>query len=78
MSGDPIKSFGLVVKKLRQEQKLSQESLAIAANLDRSFLSQLETGHKQPSLLTIFQLAQALGVSVADLMKSVEAAMALI
>lgn len=78
MSGDPIKSFGLVVKKLRQEQKLSQESLAIAANLDRSFLSQLETGRKQPSLLTIFQLAQALGVSVADLMKSVEAAMALI
>jgi transcriptional regulator with XRE-family HTH domain len=78
MSGDPIKSFGLVVKKLRQGQKMSQESLAIAANLDRSFLSQLETGRKQPSLLTIFQLAQALGVSVADLMKSVEAAMALI
>lgn len=75
MSGEPIKSFGLVIKHLRLDYGLSQESLAMEAGLDRSFLSQLETGRKQPSLLTIFQLARALKLSVADLMMRVETAM---
>lgn len=75
MSSEPIKSFGLVVRHLRLAHGLSQEGLAMEAGLDRSFLSQLETGRKQPSLLTIFQLARALKLSVADLMMQVEAAM---
>jgi transcriptional regulator with XRE-family HTH domain len=60
MSGDAVKAFGLVIKTLRHAQRLSQEALAFEANIDRTFLSQLETGRKQPSLLTIFRLAAAL------------------
>lgn len=72
MSGDPIKIFGLVIKELRKERKLSQERLADEASLDRTFLSQLETGRKQPSLLTILQLANALRVEASDLIQRME------
>jgi transcriptional regulator with XRE-family HTH domain len=72
MSGDPIKIFGLVIKELRKERKLSQERLADEASLDRTFLSQLETGRKQPSLLTILQLAHALRVEASDLIQRME------
>ncbi len=74
MSGsDPIKAFGLSVKDLRKKKGLSQELLAAEAGLDRAFLSQVETGRKQPSLLTIFRLAGALKLDVSELFKQVEA-----
>lgn len=75
MSGEPIKEFGLVVKQLRKTLGLSQEALADEANLDRTFISQLETGTKQPSLTTIFRLAVALRVEASDLLLRVEAAL---
>lgn len=71
--GDPIKAFGLSVRDLRKQQGLSQELLAAEAGLDRAFLSQVETGRKQPSLLTIFRLAGALKLDVSELFKEVEA-----
>lgn len=72
MSGDPIKAFGLVIKELRKAQGFSQEALAFEASLDRTFLSQVETGRKQPSLLTIFRLATALKLTVSELFNRVE------
>ena len=72
MSGDSIKAFGLVIKALRHAQNLSQEALALEASIDRTFLSQLETGRKQPSLLTIFRLAAALRLEASELIKQVE------
>ena len=72
MSSDPIKAFGLVIKEMRQGRNWSQETLADEAGLDRTFLSQLETGRKQPSLLTIFRLAHALQAQGSDLLRKVE------
>lgn len=72
MSGEPIKVFGLVIKEMRKAQGLSQEVFSDEAGLDRSFLSQVETGRKQPSLLTIFQLANALKIDASELLKHVE------
>lgn len=76
MSGDPIKAFGLTVEEIRKARSLSQETLAAEAGLDRAFLSQVENGRKQPSLLTIFRLAGALKLDVSDLFKRVEAVLA--
>jgi transcriptional regulator with XRE-family HTH domain len=76
MSEAPIKEFGLVIKNLRQQRQLSQEALGFATTLDRAFISQLENGHKQPTLLTIFRLAAALGVSAAELLRLVEVRLA--
>lgn len=72
MSGEPIKAFGLVVKQMRKARGLSQESLADEASLDRTFISQLETGVKQASLTTIFRLASALQVEASELLRRVE------
>lgn len=72
MSGDPIKAFGLVVRQMRKDRGLSQEALAAEANLDRTFISQLETGTKQASLTTIFRLAAALQLEASSLIRQVE------
>lgn len=72
MSGEPIKAFGLVIREMRKARGVSQEMLSDEAGLDRTFLSQLETGRKQPSLLTIFQLAGALQANASELLRQVE------
>ena len=65
-------AFGQVIRELRKNAGMSQEDIAFASDLDRSFISLLETGRQQPSLITIFQLAKALGVSPSQLIYSVE------
>jgi len=63
------KTFGSRVHKLRLKQRLSQEALAEKADLDRTHLSGIERGVENPTLFTIQQLADALDLSVGDLMK---------
>jgi len=67
------KAFAQVLRDLRKKKDLSQEKLALIGNLDRTFISLLERGLRQPSLTTIFQLARALDISVTDLISAVEA-----
>ena len=65
-------AFGETIRGLRLEKHFSQEALAEASNLDRSFISMLECGHKQPSLITIFQLAKAFNLSASSILAMVE------
>ena len=65
-------AFGEVIRDLRKAQQISQEKLAEVSNLDRSFISLLECGHKQPSLITIFQFAKAFNLSASKIMSLVE------
>jgi transcriptional regulator with XRE-family HTH domain len=65
-------AFGEVIRDLRKVKQISQETLADASNLDRSFISMLECGHKQPSLVTIFQLAKAFNISASNILSLVE------
>jgi transcriptional regulator with XRE-family HTH domain len=71
----PEEAFGLVLRDLRKERALSQESLALESQLDRTFISLLERGLRQPSLTTIFQLARPLGLSPEDLVAAVSKAL---
>ena len=66
------KAFGIVLKQLRVAKGLSQEALALEADLDRTFVSQLERGLKQPSLTTVFALAKVLGCRAAEMVAKVE------
>ena len=66
------KAFGDVIRKIRKTNQISQEKLAEVSNLDRSFISLLECGRKQPSLITIFQLAKALNLSASKILSLVE------
>jgi len=67
----PEQAFGIVLRDLRQVRSMSQETLALESNLDRTFISLLERGLRQPSLTTILQLAGPLGVSPEKLVASV-------
>jgi len=64
--------FGVVVKKIRLEHGLTQETLASKSGLERTFISMLERGIKQPSLKTISSLAQAVGMKNYELLHLVE------
>jgi transcriptional regulator with XRE-family HTH domain len=57
------KKFGIRVKQLRIEKKLSQEALAIDANVDRGYLSNLENGKGNISIENIEKILDALGVT---------------
>jgi len=64
--------FGALLRTLRQERGISQEELAFRADVDRTFISLLERGQRQPSLSTVFQLAQALSVKPSVIIERVE------
>lgn len=59
----PEEAFSLVLKNLRHKKGISQETLALACDLDRTFISLLERGLRQPSLTTILQISSSLQVS---------------
>lgn len=65
-------AFGIVIRRLRRERNLSQDKLSISSSLDRTFISNIEGGKQQPGLLTIFELAKALNVTVSRIMIEVE------
>jgi transcriptional regulator with XRE-family HTH domain len=67
-----ISIFGQVLRNLREEQKLSQEKLAEYCDLDRTYISLLERGLRQPTITTIFKIADALDILPSELVKKVE------
>ena len=66
------KIFGQILRKLRIESKLTQSELAGRSDLDRTFISLLERGERQPTLSSIFKLAHALNVSPVTIIQKVE------
>ncbi len=65
-------SFGAVIKKIRLERGFTQEMLASHSGLERTFVSMLERGVKQPSLKTVSSLARAVGMKNYELLRRVE------
>jgi transcriptional regulator with XRE-family HTH domain len=70
---DPRLHFGWHVRSLRRARKLSQEVLADRAGLDRTYISGIERGIRNLSLINICRLAGALGVEPAALFDKVPA-----
>lgn len=64
--------FGRVVRQTREQQHLSQERLAELADLNRSYLGEIERGVVVPSLSTMEKLAGALGVQISSLLAQCE------
>ncbi|WP_213194623.1 helix-turn-helix transcriptional regulator [Desulfuromonas sp. AOP6] len=67
-------AFGTVLKGKRAEAKLSQEALALQCGLDRTYISLLERGLRQPSLRTLFLICEALRIRPSTLVSEVEKA----
>ena len=64
--------FGKVLKTLRLESGYSQEKLALDCELDRTYISMLERGKRQPTLKTIFTLCDKLNCSPSEMVRHVE------
>lgn len=64
--------FGEVLRRHRSEKDISEEELAFLAGVDRTFVSRLERGIRQPTITTVIGIGQALGVSAADLVRETE------
>jgi transcriptional regulator with XRE-family HTH domain len=55
------------IRKLRASKKLSQDELAADAGVDRSYISEIESGYKNPSILVLDRIATALDVKITAL-----------
>lgn len=61
---------GRNVRRLRQEKGLTQEQLAFEAQIDLTYIGGIERGKRNPSLLVMARIAEALGTSPRDLLTS--------
>ena len=67
---DLLVAFGEQLKIFRKEQNISQEELAFRAELDRTYISGLECGKRNPTLKILVKLAHSLNMSPCDLLKN--------
>ena len=63
---------GTNVRKARQESGLSQEDVAFEAEIDRSYLSEIESGQKNVSITILAKIAKGLGVPIASMFEGYE------
>lgn len=61
-------AFGRVIRALRHEVGISQEELADRAGLHRTYISMVERGIKTPTVVTLVELARAVGMQTGELM----------
>jgi transcriptional regulator with XRE-family HTH domain len=62
-----MRLLGEAVRRARKERHVSQEELAFRSGLDRTFVSAVERGIRNPSLLSVYALADALEIEVRGL-----------
>ena len=58
--------LGEELRRARDEAGLSQEEVAARANVDRSYLSQLENDHKSPTLDLLMRVCDAIGIKIGN------------
>lgn len=66
---DMRKLVGRNVRQIRQKKGLTQERFAELSGFSQQYLSSLEQGHRNPTVVTLYELATALGVSHMDLLR---------
>jgi transcriptional regulator with XRE-family HTH domain len=64
--------FGQELRKARNVAGISQEKLALLVGLDRTYISMLERGLRQPTLTTIFLLCPPLNLSSVEMVMKVQ------
>jgi transcriptional regulator with XRE-family HTH domain len=67
-----LKHFGSNLKEARNLKGMSQEDLALSLGFDRTYISMLERGKRNPSLFTIYKIAYYLEVKTIDLVSGIK------
>lgn len=67
---DPsLVALGASIRRVRLKKGISQETLALIANVDRSYLGRVERGDNNVAMLTLVKIASGLGISLKLLME---------
>ena len=66
---DTRKLVGRNFARIRREKGLTQEAVEERSGFSQQYLSGLERGRRNPTIVTLYELAQALSVSYLDLLK---------
>ncbi|MEI2733442.1 MAG: helix-turn-helix transcriptional regulator [Rhodoblastus sp.] len=69
MKSEALTSFGAAVRARRKALNFSQEGLAAASNLDRTYIGGVERGERNVSLVNINKIAEALETSASALLR---------
>lgn len=69
---EPEAAFGMVLRDLRKQAGLSQEQLALDADLQRNYISLLERGLNSASIKTVFKLAAVLRTTPSRMLEQAE------
>ena len=68
-----LTTFGTNVRRQREARDLTQEVLAEKSDLHPTYISGIECGARNPSIISIARIAKGLGVTVSDLTRGVRA-----
>lgn len=66
-----VTDLGKAIRKRRQAKNLSQEALAEIADFDRTYISLLERGERNPSFTNLCRIAAALDTTPSELLKEI-------
>ena len=67
---DPVLvALGEAIRRIRLAKDISQEKLALLAEVDRSYVGRVERGDNNVAVLTLLRLAHALNISLAKLLR---------
>lgn len=70
---DPVLiALGEAIRRLRLSKDISQEKLALMAEVDRSYVGRIERGDNNVAMLTLVRIAKALNVTLAKLMREAD------
>ena len=61
-----LKYVSYAIRAIRKQKNISQMELCLRANMSQGFLTNIETGKKEPSAMTLIRIAEALEVSPRD------------
>lgn len=61
--------FGKALRELRTERGLSQDELAARAGLDRNYIGMIERGERNPAIVNVVKIAEALDVLPSELFR---------
>jgi transcriptional regulator with XRE-family HTH domain len=67
MTNDILKRLGYHIRQLREQAGISQESLGLRSGLHRTYIGAIERGERNPSVLSLQKIADALNVTVGEL-----------
>ena len=69
---DINKQLGMRIRYLRSLKKWSQEDLALEANINKNYLSDLERGTRNPTVVVVEKIARVFGITLSELFRGIQ------